>query len=210
MNVPPTTTLYFVRHGESEANTLRIISNRASGFGLTALGRQQALTLAHTLNTVPVSAIFSSPLLRTQQTADILSRHLGRAYSATDALREYDCGVLEGQADKASWQLHQETFEAWLFDQDRERKPDGGEGYLDIQTRFVPFVGHLTSSERGGHVVLVGHGRLFQLMLPHVLANVDAAFVRAHGIDHTDCIIAEREVDELVCLHWGPLTGYKV
>ena len=86
MNVLPTTKLYFVRHGESEANTLRIISNRESRFGLTALGRQQALTLAHSLSAVPISAIFTSPLLRARQTADILSRHLGRAYNVTDAL----------------------------------------------------------------------------------------------------------------------------
>ena len=47
-------------------------------------------------------------------------------------------------------------------------------------------------------------------MLPHVLANVDAAFVRARGIGHTDCIVVEREGNALVCSHWGPLTGYAV
>lgn len=38
--------LIFARHGESQANVERIISNRALPHGLTAKGRAQAETLA--------------------------------------------------------------------------------------------------------------------------------------------------------------------
>ena len=72
--------LYFVRHGESEANILRIISNRGYRYGLTTRGQQQAVTLAQHLQHVPISGIFSSPLRRAVETADILSRALGRSY----------------------------------------------------------------------------------------------------------------------------------
>ena len=65
--------LYFVRHGESEANTLHVISNRESPFGLTALGKKQANILADSLKDIPVTVIFSSPILRARETADILS-----------------------------------------------------------------------------------------------------------------------------------------
>ena len=37
---------YFVRHGESEANILEVISNRGSVHGLTEKGRRQANQLA--------------------------------------------------------------------------------------------------------------------------------------------------------------------
>jgi len=40
-------------------------------------------------------------------------------------------------------------------------------------------------------------------MLPLVLTNIDDAFVRSHGIDHTDCVIAEQRPAGLVCLQWG-------
>lgn len=202
----PTTKLYFVRHGESEANTLRVISNREHPHALTELGRQQARALAESLSAVPVSSIFSSPLLRAQETADILARHFGGSHTVTDALREYDCGVLEGRSDRESWRLHHEVFTAWLSGENRARRPDGGESYEDIRTRFVPFVERLGGSS-GGHIVLVGHGGLFGLMLPHVLTNVDAAFVRARGLGHTDCVVAERQADGYTCLHWGPLDG---
>src|SRR6476646_8171101 len=42
--------LYFVRHGESEANLLREISNRGTRHGLTAKGRAQATALAQSLS----------------------------------------------------------------------------------------------------------------------------------------------------------------
>src|SRR5438132_5365372 len=90
--------LYFVRHGESEANILRVISNRGYRYGLTARGQQQAVTLAQHLQPVPISDIFSSPLRRAVETADILSRALGKSYHITEALCEYDCGILENKS----------------------------------------------------------------------------------------------------------------
>ncbi|HEU0293377.1 MAG TPA: histidine phosphatase family protein, partial [Anaerolineales bacterium] len=87
--------LYFVRHGESEANILHVISNRESSFGLTSLGKQQAQTLAEKLKDVHITAIFSSPILRARETADILSKSFHLNYQVTEALREYDCGILE-------------------------------------------------------------------------------------------------------------------
>jgi len=79
--------LYFVRHGESEANILRVISNRGYRYGLTVRGQQQAVTLAQHLQHVPISSIFSSPLRRAVETADILSRyHLKNAGLKAHAL----------------------------------------------------------------------------------------------------------------------------
>lgn len=196
--------LYFVRHGESEANTRRVISNRESPFGLTELGRQQAYDLADRVKHIRFSAIFSSPVLRAGETAEILSQLLRQPYTVTEALREYDCGILEDQSDDASWGLHREIYEDWTLNHNYERKPDGGECFLDIRNRFVPFIQSLTGDGlHTDHILLVGHGGLFQLMLPLVLANIDDDFVRSHGIGHTDCIIAEQQPVGLVCRQWG-------
>ena len=131
--------LYFVRHGESEANTRRVISNRESPFGLTDLGRQQAKSLADKLKDIPITAIFSSPVLRARETADILSQLLRQTYQITEALREYDCGILEEQSDAASWKLHREIYEDWTLHHNYQRQPEGGECFLDIQNALTPF-----------------------------------------------------------------------
>jgi probable phosphoglycerate mutase len=197
--------LYFIRHGESEANTRRVISNRESSFGLTELGRQQANILAAKLKDIPITAIFSSPVLRARETADILSQSLRQPYQVTEALREYDCGILEEQSDAASWGLHREIYEDWTLHHNYQRQLEGGESFLDIRNRFLPFIEALTqdSLHADGHVLFVGHGGLFQLMLPLLLTNTGDAFVSSHGIKHTDCVIAEQQSAGLVCLQWG-------
>ena len=196
--------LYFVRHGESEANTLHVISNRESPFGLTDRGREQAKLLAEGLIDVPFTAIYASPVRRARETAGILSQILHVPYEVTEALREYDCGVLEDQSDDASWGLHREFYDDWTLNHNYIRKPEGGECFLDIRDRFVPFIEALTlDGLETDHFLFVGHGGLFQLMLPLVLMNIDEAFVRSHGIGHTNCIIAEQQSAGLRCLQWG-------
>ena len=202
-----TMQLYFVRHGESEANRLRIISNRGDRYGLTPNGQQQARTLAKKLRPFPISAIFSSPLRRAIETAEILSHELRQSYQITDALREYDCGILEGKSDEASWRLHQEIAEDWVRHQNWQRRPLYGESFLDIKRRFLPFIEALTQDAfyADAHILLVGHGGVFKLMLPQILTNIDDHFFTEHGIGHTDCILAQYEPGGFRCLRWGNL-----
>lgn len=197
--------LYFVRHGESEANTLRVISNRESQFGLTALGKQQAAILADNLKDIPITSIFSSPILRARETAEILSESFHLPYQVTEALREYDCGVLEDKSDEESWKLHGEIAEDWVLNHNHLRKPEGGENFLEIKKRFIPFIESFTQngSHAEAHILLVSHGGLLQLMLPEVLTNIDHIFVRSNGIGHTQRILAGQRSDGLICLQWG-------
>jgi probable phosphoglycerate mutase len=194
--------LYFVRHGESEANTRHIISNRERPLALTTLGRQQAEALATRLGGIPVSAIFCSPVFRARETADILSSSLGIDYQVTEALREYDCGILEDQSDEESWRLHRQYFEDWSLRQQYTNKPEGGECFLDIRDRFLPFIASL-KNRAGEHILLIGHGGLFLLMLPLILSNVNHSFAISHGIGNAEYILAEQRQNELVCLQWG-------
>ncbi|MEJ5311226.1 MAG: histidine phosphatase family protein [Anaerolineae bacterium] len=86
--------IYFTRHGESEANLLWEHSNRGFKHPLTEKGRVQANALARKLDGIVVTWLFASPIMRAVQTAEILSDALGVPYEITDALREYDCNLL--------------------------------------------------------------------------------------------------------------------
>jgi len=170
--------VYFVRHGESEANTRHVISNRESSFHLTSLGQQQAQTLASGLRDIPFRAVFCSPVLRARETANILSASLNIPCQVTEALREYDCGILEEKSDDESWKLHRYYFNEWMSYRNYESAPEGD-------------------------LLLVGHGGLFLLMLPLILMNIENRFVREHGIGHTECIVAESTMDGFICRQWG-------
>jgi len=197
--------LYFARHGESEANTRHIISNRESLLGLTSLGKQQAKALAQSLSEFPISLIFCSPVFRARETADILAASLGKPYQITDAWREYDCGILEDQSDEESWGLHRHYFDDWTLSQNYLSKPEGGECFEDIRNRFLPFIQELTrnSLNRDAHILLIGHGGLFLLMLPLILTNIDHSFAVSQGMHNAEYVLAEQSQNELVCLQWG-------
>jgi broad specificity phosphatase PhoE len=197
--------LYFVRHGESEANLLNEFSNRGVKHGLTVKGREQALQLAQNLKSVSITAIFASPILRAQQTAEILARASGGTYQIADALREYDVGILEGKSDPASWQIYWEVSNAWLAHRDWDRRIAGGESFRDIERRFIPFITELRQTYQSptDAIVLVGHGGTYRCMLPLILQNIDVQFAAAHGLDHTEAVVAELRGRQLVCVAWG-------
>jgi broad specificity phosphatase PhoE len=195
--------LYFVRHGESEANTRHVISNRESTFRLTAKGRQQTEALAGKLRGIPFSAMFSSPVLRARETTEILSAMLGIRYQVTEALREYDCGILEEKSDQESWGYHNQYYEDWVLRGQYANKPEDGECFLDIQNRFVPFIEGLAQGNEDKNILLVGHGGLFTLMLPLVLTNIDHAFSTSQGMGNAEYVLARQEANGLMCQQWG-------
>ena len=196
--------LYFVRHGESEANVLNEISNRGYKHGLTDKGHWQVELLAQKLLPAKAAKIFSSPLLRAVQTAEILSTALQVEIEITSALREFDCGVIEGKSDPESWATHRWMREEWLRHQHWESKIEQGESFLDIRQRFEPFINHLL--EQGRHsdenIILIGHGGLYICMLPVVLANIDFDFAASHPFPNTAYVLAQATSAGLACLEW--------
>ncbi len=195
--------MYFARHGESEANVLRVVSNRPGVHGLTAKGREQAAGLAEALRG-RVSAVYSSPLLRAVETAGAVCAALGLPLELTDALREYDCGELEGRSDAEAWTLHRQWSGDWLEGRNRDRAPAGGESFEQVRARFLPFVRKLMQAPAGADAVplLIGHGGIFSLMLPLILDNVDHAFVREHKFPNCSSVVAESADGRLRCVDW--------
>ncbi len=200
--------LYFARHGESEANVQGVISNRGYQHPLTQKGRQQAHALVDALRDVPLTHIYTSPLQRALETAQIVAGARGLRYEISDALREYDCGVLEGQRDPVSWAIHEQTWRAWLVDDRPETCPEGGESFVDIQRRFVPFIDSLVAQYAGttAEILLVGHGGTYRAMLPLVLRNIDRPFAVAQAIANTAYIVAAWQDKALVCTSWCGVT----
>jgi probable phosphoglycerate mutase len=196
--------LFFIRHGESVANVLNIISNRGFQHPLTALGEQQANELAAALQQAGITHLYSSPLMRAVQTAEILGAAWGLTPTVNDALREYDCGVYEGTASEDAWRLFWEVRNAWDTG-DLNARLDGGESYLDIRARFVPFIESLiaVAGNTEARIALVGHAGTFRAMVAEVLTNITIEFVKPRKLPNAAYILAERRADRLVCLQWA-------
>ena len=195
--------LFFTRHGESQANLERIISNRALPHALTATGRAQAAALAEQIATEPVTAIYASPILRAQETAQMIGERLGAPVYTSDALREFDCGDVEGRGDAEAWAAHHNVIAAWAIHDYAQCIP-GGESFIDMQARFVPFVQALVDDHAHQDIalLLIGHGSLLTHMLPLLLVNIDRAFIAQYGM--RNCVYIRVVVNEgqLICEQW--------
>jgi broad specificity phosphatase PhoE len=154
--------------------------------------------------TRPVVAIYTSPIPRAQQTAQILAEVLPLPLHQSGALAEFDCGIMEGRRDQEAWEAHNAVIQAWDERQDYDQRIAEGESFRDMQARFVPFIEQLradyTTSE--GDVVLISHGSLLLQMLPLVLTNIDRAFTQTHPLGNCAWVIAGPRSEGLVCLEW--------
>jgi broad specificity phosphatase PhoE len=199
--------LIFTRHGESEANVLRILSNRGLPHGLTEKGREQAMQLAQRLAGENVMALYASHILRAQQTAQIVSERIGLPIITSTVLRDFDCGEMEGRGDAAAWAAHHAVIAAWRERKDYDARIPGGESYNDIRARFVPFVDEVIREygDRAGTVAVVMHGSVLGLFAPVVMPNIGEAFAREQSVPNCACIVAELRGGRLHCSEWNGL-----
>ena len=87
--------IYLVRHGECDSNLKKIYNYRHEG--LNDRGVEQANILKEKIKNIRFDTIYSSPLLRAQQTAEILNiNDIQIIYD--ERLREREHGSLEGKS----------------------------------------------------------------------------------------------------------------
>ena len=195
---------YFVRHGESVANLRREFSNSGVSHPLTEKGIEQARALAQHLMEIPFEIIYSSPVLRAMQTAQIVAEQLRIPVEVTEALREWSVGIYEGTTDPQGWDLHRQVQEDWYFKDKLESKMPGGENLIEIRGRFVPFIEGLIQryKDTDRNILCVAHGGLYLAMLPVIFKNIDHASVVEQGYPHTVPTVAEVRGGELYCTLW--------
>jgi len=182
----------------------KIISNCDESHGLTETGIQQAEALADRLSIENIIGLYTSPILRAQQTGRIIAEKLNLPVVVENALRENDCGSLEGRGDEEAWATMIELFQEWMQGKRRDVAMAGGESFEDITKRFMPFIKELIQKSQGkpGSILLVSHGGLLYTMLPLLLENVTHEFAGSRIMTNTSLVIADEKDGLLFCREW--------
>ena len=134
-------TLYFCRHGETEANVEKRFQGHGLDTPLTRKGYKEAKQIAkilkHHAKDVAHLKYVSSPLLRARTTMEIVRLHLGLSpseYSTDQRLREINLGIWDGLTHKEARALDPALFKKREANKWNVRVP-GGEDYADVAKR---------------------------------------------------------------------------
>ena len=159
------TTFLLIRHGVT-AITGSVITGRLPGYPLTPQGQSQAEALADRLATMPINAIYSSPLERTLETAAPAAASLGLAVQPNWAFAEFDFGqwsgvLIEELQQREDWKL----FCAFRSG----RRAPGGELITETQTRMVDALTDLAGRHPGETVAVFSHADAIKAALLNYL-----------------------------------------
>lgn len=150
-----------MRHGQSVAD----IEGRCEGnadFALTDLGLQQATSAATWIAArFPPQMIFSSPLKRAAQTAEVLGKTLDVSVTFDDSLREMGIGIWAGLKKEEAF--HKFPIPAAGF-RPYERVPEG-ESAIEVRARAEEFWSRLTTTHAEcPRVAVISHGTLITML----------------------------------------------
>jgi broad specificity phosphatase PhoE len=151
------TTLYLVRHGESEANAAGVFAGQTDS-PLTPKGRQQAKVVARALRPVRFDRIVSSTLSRTMDTAAEIARDRGLPVETFADLNEIDLGDAAGKP-------FDEVRGLPGYESDGFHQWPGGESLDAVVTRAMRVIDRLVAESPGQTICIVGHGGVTRILV---------------------------------------------
>jgi broad specificity phosphatase PhoE len=165
------TTILLARHGETDWN----LDGRFQGHAdppLNRTGRSQAVELSVQLMPVELEAVYSSPLLRALETAEVVAASHGLEPIPVEELREVDVGSWSGLTRAEVEERFPEQYARWL---DYGQGWEDGETYEAMGKRAVAALLEIAGEHDGRRVLAVTHG-----------GPIRAAFAFADGTSHAE------------------------
>jgi len=154
--------IFLVRHGQDVDNAAGILNGRRNN-GLTDLGREQAKSAGQKLLNNNIQVIISSPLDRTQETAQIIADELGvKEIITDDRLIERDFGVLTGKPatdipQYAKNIIHTDKVDYFL-------DGEGAEDYPTVLKRGGEVLAEIKQKYPDKNILIVTHGGIGKMI----------------------------------------------
>lgn len=192
------TTLYIVRHGQTDWNVAGITQGQTD-VPLNKAGEKQAKELAIKLDKIHFDTAYSSDLARAHRTAEIIALEKKIAITTSKALRERHFGRFEGK----KWQDNERELQK---DLEKIQKLSEGEKAIyqsidnrepedTVISRVITFLREVAVGNAEKKVLVVSHGYVMLLLLihlgygtreqlpPHCIKNTAYIKLSSDGVD---------------------------
>ena len=160
--------IIFLRHGQAENNTKRVLAGRRPGIPLTLVGQEQSEKIAKFLKPFKISTIYSSPIERAQKTAEIVSQHHSLEIKTDERLIELDMGKFTGMPYDEIFEKHGNVF-LKFYDGDLEIAHNGVETFVEVKKRILDMVDFVIREHNDENVLCVTHMDPIKAMISSIM-----------------------------------------
>jgi probable phosphoglycerate mutase len=161
--------ILLLRHGETDFNLTHRFQGRID-IPLNKEGKNQAQALALALKDEPLTAVYSSPLIRAMETArSIKAFHPSTPLFEEEGLIEMDLGEFDGMQVGDWISQHQEFYKTWRTTPSRLKMP-GGESLGEVQIRAMDTLERITKPyPLGSTLLFCSHNFVNRTIICHAL-----------------------------------------
>ena len=188
--------LYFIRHGETVWNTQAKLQGK-SDIPLNEKGVALARVTGEALADVPFAAIYSSPLKRALQTAQLVAGDRDVPIVTDRRLEEIGFGIWEGlSCHKDHYEILSDSFQDFFLDPFGYQPPAQGETVRHVCGRTADFLEELIRKmgKEESNVLISCHGCTLRALMNYFYQDYTAGFWRGHV--PPNCSVSIVEVKE--------------
>ncbi|MDF7682393.1 histidine phosphatase family protein [Lactobacillus sp. ESL0679] len=149
--------VYLVRHGQTETNKTHLLNGSLTNLPLNEVGIKQVEALQASFDTKQIDCIYTSPLLRAYQTAEILDQGQHEIFR-DDRLKEINFGNWDGKLDKDIYAKYPQAFDELGHLKENYSNYCTGESFQHLKERATSFWRELVQNHEDENILLVTHG----------------------------------------------------
>lgn len=161
--------IYFVRHGETIWNKEKKIQGR-SDIPLNEYGKELGMITADALKDIPFDIVYSSPLIRAKETAEILVKDRNLVIHEDNRLLEMSFGEGEGESLPEIHAHPEMKLHNFIHNPGEYTPPAGGETFEELYDRCKNFMEEIIipAEKKYDTMLIVGHGALIRGMIHYI------------------------------------------
>ncbi|MBN1755937.1 histidine phosphatase family protein [bacterium] len=183
-----TTRLILVRHGETEWNRQGVFRGRTD-LSLNENGFRQCQALAYELSTEGINAVYSGPLKRALQTAELLAEPHHIPVQIEEGLQNINLGEWQGLLKTEAAKKYPDQWQKWVEDTEHWQV-QGAETLQDIRNRAIPAVHRITREHPDQVIALVTHRSVLKIIITTLLGLEKGGFWKVY-LDNASYSILE-------------------